>query len=660
MTMANPQLQAMKLAEKIKDEFLTCKICFEHYKDPKCLSCLHTFCEECIEQHVSAQRSYKYTDYREFSCPICRKKTVIPAGGVRKLNDNFLISSLNELLLSKRPSKVATCDICKIVNQKEKEATSKCVECQKLMCRSCVVTHQQMKITINHSIYELEIEKDIMCKQHPNEQVRFYCEACEVCVCVPCTYTDHRDHDLVDFKEGIAHHKDAIEDNLRKCRQKISEIRNRLDLLKKCESHILFTQNEIHSIALTFIDAIRQKEHNLLNELHEFYGDEANDYIKKRDDLETFLDQLKSTCNLTEMVVKGKDIEMLLLKKQLCEKFDEFQDIELDPVPENIFKKVFFIPGSVDLGKITEINKNAHKDNTKSPGNTSKISSSKCLSIESNEDTNEDITNNCNSSNNNINEDDEEFDDVDESNHEQDEKSLQEKESNHEESCTTGVEKCDKTTQIFYRDMREIVGDKIKETEVQTDIRMIHDLVPPNKYQLFKQESLSKLASKTDSKSVQTDPQAHPSLSNQSSLDEDSNSNAPVDRTKLGRRVRRHVKPGCSIAVLPNSEIIIIDPESNCMTILDRRGKFKYGMSNSNKPCTENGHQTSSTQFGNVTFGHLPKLERGVRIMTPQGTLIVKLENETLNETPNVALAVHAYDRMAADNNPNGSANSNN
>jgi hypothetical protein len=433
-------------------------------------------------------------------------------------------------------------------------------------------------------------------------------------------------------------------------------------LLKKCESHILFTQNEIHSIALTFIDAIRQKEHNLLNELHEFYGDEANDYIKKRDDLETFLDQLKSTCNLTEMVVKGKDIEMLLLKKQLCEKFDEFQDIQLDPIPENLFKKVFFIPGSVDLGKITEINKNAHKDHTKSPGNTSKMSS-KCLSIESNEDTNEDITNNCNSSNNNINEDDEEFDDVDESNHEQDEKSLQEKESNQEyaenENCSA-VEKCDKTTQIFYRDMREIVGDKIKETEVQTDIRMIHDLVPPNKYQLFKQESLSKLASKTDCKSVQTDPQAHPSLSNQSSLDEESNSNAPVDRTKLGRRVRRHVKPGCSIAVLPNSEIIIIDPESNCMTILDRRGKFKYGMSNSNKPCTENGHQTSSTQFGNVTFGHLPKLERGVRIMTPQGTLIVKLENETLNETPNVALAVHAYDRMAADNNTNGSANSNN
>ena len=167
------QIQALQLAEQINDEFLTCKICYEHYKEPKCLSCLHTFCEDCIEQHVNAQRSYKYTDYREFSCPICRKKTVIPSGGVRKLNDNFLVSSLNELLLSKKPSKTPLCDICKIINQREREATSKCVECQKLMCRSCVQTHQNMKITSNHSIYELEIEKDIMCKQHVNEQVKF-------------------------------------------------------------------------------------------------------------------------------------------------------------------------------------------------------------------------------------------------------------------------------------------------------------------------------------------------------------------------------------------------------------------------------------------------------------------------------------------------------
>lgn len=482
------------------------------------------------------------------------------------------------------------CDICKIINQREREATSKCVECQKLMCRTCVSTHQQMKITANHSIYELEIEKDIMCKQHPNEQVRFYCEACEMCVCVPCTYTEHRDHDLVDFKEGITHHKDKIEENLKRCRFKISELRSRCEQLRQCETRMIYAQNEIHNVALKFVESIREREKNLLDELNEFYGEETNDYLKKKDDLETFLEQLKSTCNLTEMVCKGKDIEMLLLKKQLCEKFDEFQDVQLDPLPRNINKKVIFVPGKVDLGKLIEPELNRVSTERAAQPSPDKDSSPQ--------------------------ESDNNFQDVD---NEEIEK----------------IEKEDKTTQIGHRDLREILGDKIKETEVQTDIRMIHELQAPNRFLERDKPSQSKstLASRTDSKYCQTDT-THPPLSNQSSVEEDSNSNAPVDRNKLGRRVRRHVKPGCSIAVLPDSEIIIIDPESNCLSILDRRGKFKYGMSNSNKPCSETGHQSNVLELGKAAFGHLPKLDRGIRILTPQGTLVIRLENEAAPSTP--------------------------
>jgi len=57
----------VSLAQKLHDEFLVCKICLEDYRQPKCLDCMHTFCEQCIESHVFSETSYKkYSDYREY------------------------------------------------------------------------------------------------------------------------------------------------------------------------------------------------------------------------------------------------------------------------------------------------------------------------------------------------------------------------------------------------------------------------------------------------------------------------------------------------------------------------------------------------------------------------------------------------------------------
>ena len=49
-----------------------------------------------------------------------------------------------------------------------------------------------MQVTASHSIFDVEIEKDIECKEHEDEVVRFYCEPCETCICVLCTFNEHK------------------------------------------------------------------------------------------------------------------------------------------------------------------------------------------------------------------------------------------------------------------------------------------------------------------------------------------------------------------------------------------------------------------------------------------------------------------------------------
>lgn len=347
-----------KLAQEIHEEFLTCKICLETYKNPKSLNCLHTFCEQCIENHAMSEGSYKkYSDYREFCCPLCRKRTHLPVGGVKNLPDNFLVSSLNEVIGRQKPSKFPFCDICKLVTRKHREASSKCLDCAKLLCKQCVEVHRETKVTKNHSIFDVEIEKDIECKDHPEEVVRFYCEPCEMCVCVLCTFNEHKDHDISQFSEAVATYKDNIQKLLNSCKGKLEECENQLETITKVDKAVKQAEQKIRDVSIQFISEIRTREKSLIEELHNIYGPSLMESVHRKNDMSINLEGLKSTCNLTEIILKGKDIELLLLKKQVQEKLCTLSELDVKPLPPNVSKQVQFVPGCLDMGYIQDMDR---------------------------------------------------------------------------------------------------------------------------------------------------------------------------------------------------------------------------------------------------------------------------------------------------------------
>ncbi len=353
-----PTAPGMKLAQEIHDEFLLCKICLEGYKNPKSLNCLHTFCEQCIENHVLSESTYKkYTDYRDFTCPLCRKRTQLPIGGVKKLPDNFLVSSLSELVQRQKPSKFPFCDICKNVNNKHREATSKCLDCAKLLCAACVALHKDTKVTSGHSLFDIEIEKDIECKEHQDEVVRFYCEPCETCICVLCTFNEHKDHEITQFADAVVKYKENIKQMLDKCKGKITKFDTQVESLNKCEEVIKGVTQQVHDTAIAFIQEIRSREKSLIEELENLYGKEIMDMIENKKDLCTQAESLRSTCSLTEVILKGKDIELLLLKKDVQQKLSTLNSIELKNPPKTVSKMINYVPGEIDMGYIHDLDR---------------------------------------------------------------------------------------------------------------------------------------------------------------------------------------------------------------------------------------------------------------------------------------------------------------
>ena len=296
----------------------------------------------------------KYSDYREFTCPLCRKRTQLPLGGVKKLPDNFLVSSLSEVVGRQKPSKFPFCDICKMVSKRHREASSKCLDCAKLLCLSCVQLHKETKVTMGHSVFDVEIEKDIECKEHSDEVVRFYCEPCETCICVLCTFNEHKDHEITQFGDAVVKYKENITVLLQACNDKIEQFDSQIETLNSCEEVIKTAEEKIHENAIRFIQEVRNREKELVEELQEMYGKETMDYIENKKDKSAQVDALRSTCSLTEVILKGKDIELLLLKKDVQEKLSHINDVNIQDLPDTINKKVNFVFGSIDLGYIED------------------------------------------------------------------------------------------------------------------------------------------------------------------------------------------------------------------------------------------------------------------------------------------------------------------
>lgn len=86
---------------KLKDDHLTCAICLDHFKTPKALPCLHTFCENCIRDYVFGRN---FDKVGKFPCPTCQQDTILPANGVSGFPNNFHVTNLNDALgTPKRP-----------------------------------------------------------------------------------------------------------------------------------------------------------------------------------------------------------------------------------------------------------------------------------------------------------------------------------------------------------------------------------------------------------------------------------------------------------------------------------------------------------------------------------------------------------------------------
>ncbi|KAI8483010.1 hypothetical protein Bbelb_393100 [Branchiostoma belcheri] len=118
--------------QQVREEFLSCRICFETFRQPKILPCVHTFCEKCLLRHAGRRQS--------FNCPTCRREIALPQNGVAGLEDNHFIASLTETfkatVVQRGPDPAAPADRCLV--HPDQLLNLFCGRCEVMVCGECV------------------------------------------------------------------------------------------------------------------------------------------------------------------------------------------------------------------------------------------------------------------------------------------------------------------------------------------------------------------------------------------------------------------------------------------------------------------------------------------------------------------------------------------
>ncbi|XP_077979508.1 E3 ubiquitin-protein ligase TRIM71-like [Glandiceps talaboti] len=340
------------ILDEIGEDFLCCSVCLEQFTTPKILPCLHNFCQKCLVTIVEGKGSLE--------CPTCGNPCRLPDLGVPGLTTNFFMNNLIEIFKKRvelSDSVSVKCDACK-----ENTATKRCVDCPQFSCDKCVEVHKNFPALRSHRILSIEefqggaksatptpIQPVEHCSVHHDNQIKFYCDTCQVAVCIECTIVDHRvpDHKHRYIKQVADEYKTELAQLIGKLkekerdvdRQKVTAVQTRTTLreeLKKEEKKVKLKAEEM-------INKIRKEENRLIDELNRQYTSKMKSADVDVDELELNHGNIKSTCSYIETLMHhGSHVQLLTTKKEALHRIKEL--IAMETKSQLQYERVEFQP----------------------------------------------------------------------------------------------------------------------------------------------------------------------------------------------------------------------------------------------------------------------------------------------------------------------------
>ncbi|XP_071786907.1 uncharacterized protein [Asterias amurensis] len=361
---------------KIRHVHIECPICLSRFTDPKILDCLHSFCLKCLQELIDKQDPK--TDI--IICPMCKKETSIPDGELSDLLSCFFLSSLIDDVINLEDQKedinspVSTCEGC----DEGLESVSRCVDCEVNFCKTCLTIHAKLKSHRHHQIVDavgssLEQTKDKdkaaaqKCRKHTDQELCFYCDTCDLLVCLKCAVFDHRatNHNLSEINDSIRSYRRAVDEALQKfdeCRKQFQKVD---DSIKHSQQRLqLMVDQALRDIVakedeeITKIRNASRLLQERVTQIGQERGEGFDSIQSSNHDKMSRAEQIVASVN--DLMQHADNFELLDLKPKVMHNLDFHKELQFQTVQHSksfIGFKGHGVVTDADLGEILEEDK---------------------------------------------------------------------------------------------------------------------------------------------------------------------------------------------------------------------------------------------------------------------------------------------------------------
>lgn len=302
----------------------TCGSCKEtlRNREPKLLSCLHTFCTQCISM-LDAD------DGGLIKCPTCHQVC-----HTSDMIDNVFLPLIPTT--SGDNSSGVINDDAKICTGCEDNITATyfCMECAEWLCDQCEQAHKRVKVTKDHTIETKEnaphgeerkepVRNQLLpCPIHPQEQLKLYCNTCSKLTCRDCQLVEHKEHKYQFLQEASSTCKDYIQNLLAKIKEKQTYIENAKSLIDIRNKEIVQKEQaviqEVKHFAMSLITEINLKGRQLISDLQSICRAKKQQLEQKDHEVQLLSSNLEHSLKFAEHLLRnGDSTELLYSRKTL-------------------------------------------------------------------------------------------------------------------------------------------------------------------------------------------------------------------------------------------------------------------------------------------------------------------------------------------------------